>query len=238
MLDFVIKSNIDEVIASVERIEKSVPYSKKVFAGAQWRARAQASAQKALYAVAQGAEEEAMVPRFVATVTSLLIGSDRMVWSMEDGRPGMVALHQAVASTKMGPLFFAGAKADRKQAWDLIKAWVAAGRQGLPGGKRIESAAGGRDEGLSDEDIATNLFMILFGPEVGKVAEARASLVRALSEFSETRADESRKVLTDEAVDVWLEIVLDTWMNLAAGSDGEVVAAIVREISLEWSRRK
>jgi hypothetical protein len=156
-----------------------------------------------------------------------------MVWAMEDGRPGLVDLAGTIQEGQSGPLFFAAAKPDRKEAWELIKNWVDSGRKGLPGGKRIQGQAGGRDQGLSDEQIATNLFMILFGPTVGKVAEARAGLVRALSEFAGLRADATKRVLTDEQVDAWLQTVLDAWVELV---EREVGRELLEVCGKEWAR--
>lgn len=233
-MDFAIASNIDEVIAEVEDFAKKAPFTGRVFTRKQWKVRIREVAQRALYEVAAGPEEESLVPRFVNTATSIVFGEERMVWSMDDGRPGMIGVGEAVEKSHEGPLFFHSAKADRQQVWELIKDWVKAGREGKPGGKRIESGPGGRDEGLNDGQIATNLFMILFGPTKGEVAEAREGLVRALTTFAQVRVDAKKAVLSDEKVDEWFEAVRRAWVELF---DREVVGAIVKEIEREWGRR-
>lgn len=100
-----------------------------------------------------------------------------------------------------------------EQAREVLRDWVETPES--EGGKRKEQWEGGRDEGLSDEDIIGNLSVILFHTtpnQSDEMKSARTNLTRALGKFWARRGGAG--VLEQADVDRWLRAVLGAWREL------------------------
>jgi len=253
MIALGVRSNAGSVRLEVEEFAAGQPFAAEVFqegwGGKTWPQWAKWEAERALYRMAEGPFEEALVPRFVRTVTALVMGGAggagaRMLWSMEDGRKmaSEGEVRAAVEKSHVAPLWHEAAKGDRKEVWGVIKEWVRAGRasggdreRDDPGkGKVIEAGPGGRDEGESDEAIAQRIFWILFGPERGKVAEAREGLIRGVGGYAAATLGSAGAKLGEEKAERWLWAVLEAWETLVKRELGRALAGKLGE---KWRGR-